>query len=886
MLGAIARGTTDDHASGAGRRRGGDRSPACGRSASTIERRGPAAVRDHGRGWRGPRGARRRRSTPATPGTTMRLLAGMLAGCPFRIDADRRRVAVAAGRCAASSIRSTAMGARIGSDDGRAPLDDRRRRARPASTGRRPVASAQVKSAILLAGLPRRARRRVDRAAADARSHGARVSGVRARRRDVDGTAAVASRGGQAGDGARRRRSTCPATRRRRPSGRRRRRRCPGRRSQLDGVCLNPHRLGFVRGARAHGRDVDDRRSTGEVAGEPVGTHARRARRARRGGDRRRDEVPGLIDELPVLAARAALGGALEVSRRRRAARQGKRPHHGARRRASARSASTPTSGPTGSSIDGVAAADRRHGRCGGRSSAGHGLRARRRSARRGPTIDRRRRRRRGVVSRLRARPGGARRVTTDKIYLVGFMASGKSTIARALAARLRWRAEDIDDLIERRERRTIAEIFAQQGEPYFRAGRARDPAAPAADAPRRRRDRRRHVRRSREPRAHQPRRRVGLDRRAARRSDPAHPARRPPAARRQPRAARAAVRGARRRVPAGARARRAPRACPSPAIVDRILDAIHAAAADRSSSPAPDVLTPCATSILSDIHAQPAGARRRARRRAAVGYDAVLVLGDLVGYGADPGGRDRSDARARARGDHSRQSRQGLRRPRARVALQRRRARVDRVDGATLLDADAARRRCADLPKGPSRSRAGIEICHGAPFDEDYYVFDDGRRGARDRGRARRASASSATRTCRRSSRRADDPAAPATARPTTSSRCRTTGPVLINVGSVGQPRDGDPRAAYGVLDLDARHAPAAPRRLRHRGRAERNQGDCRRLRQRLATGRDSTSETADILLDARGAGAPELTGRRAGSIVRHGERRGSLAGPRTSDL
>jgi shikimate kinase len=60
--------------------------------------------------------------------------------------------------------------------------------------------------------------------------------------------------------------------------------------------------------------------------------------------------------------------------------------------------------------------------------------------------------------------------VTTDKIYLVGFMASGKSTIARALAARLRWRAEDVDDLIERRERHTIADIFAKQGEPYFRS--------------------------------------------------------------------------------------------------------------------------------------------------------------------------------------------------------------------------------------------------------------------------------------------------------------------------------------------------------------------------------------------------------------------------------
>jgi shikimate kinase len=57
-----------------------------------------------------------------------------------------------------------------------------------------------------------------------------------------------------------------------------------------------------------------------------------------------------------------------------------------------------------------------------------------------------------------------------DKIYLVGFMAAGKSTVAAALARRLGWRAEDIDELIEARERRTVAEIFQKQGEPYFRA--------------------------------------------------------------------------------------------------------------------------------------------------------------------------------------------------------------------------------------------------------------------------------------------------------------------------------------------------------------------------------------------------------------------------------
>lgn len=59
--------------------------------------------------------------------------------------------------------------------------------------------------------------------------------------------------------------------------------------------------------------------------------------------------------------------------------------------------------------------------------------------------------------------------MTADKIYLVGFMAAGKSTVARTLAHRLGWRAEDIDDLIERRERSTVAEIFARRGEPYFR---------------------------------------------------------------------------------------------------------------------------------------------------------------------------------------------------------------------------------------------------------------------------------------------------------------------------------------------------------------------------------------------------------------------------------
>ncbi len=60
--------------------------------------------------------------------------------------------------------------------------------------------------------------------------------------------------------------------------------------------------------------------------------------------------------------------------------------------------------------------------------------------------------------------------MTADKIYLVGFMGAGKTTVARVLGKRLDWKVEDIDARIERAERRDIPTIFRADGEPYFRA--------------------------------------------------------------------------------------------------------------------------------------------------------------------------------------------------------------------------------------------------------------------------------------------------------------------------------------------------------------------------------------------------------------------------------
>lgn len=56
-----------------------------------------------------------------------------------------------------------------------------------------------------------------------------------------------------------------------------------------------------------------------------------------------------------------------------------------------------------------------------------------------------------------------------NRIFLVGFMASGKSRIGKLLANKLQYKYVDADDYIEAKTQQTIPQIFEERGEAYFR---------------------------------------------------------------------------------------------------------------------------------------------------------------------------------------------------------------------------------------------------------------------------------------------------------------------------------------------------------------------------------------------------------------------------------
>jgi predicted phosphodiesterase len=200
---------------------------------------------------------------------------------------------------------------------------------------------------------------------------------------------------------------------------------------------------------------------------------------------------------------------------------------------------------------------------------------------------------------------------------------------------------------------------------------------------------------------------------------------------------------------------------------------------------------------ILSDIHANIDALE--AVLTAAATWDRVLVLGDLVGYGAAPKRRHRPRPRARARDGDSRQSRQGGVRAGRRLQLQPGGQVCRRVDAPAAHGEN--REYLRQLPHGPIEIDARMEVCHGAPFDEDHYIFDG--------IDAQRALDTSARQVClfghthlpvvfmAKASALAAD--IPDDELPTMAFEEGTR--YLINPGSVGQPRDGDAPRRLCVL-------------------------------------------------------------------------------------
>ena len=127
---------------------------------------------------------------------------------------------------------------------------------------------------------------------------------------------------------------------------------------------------------------------------------------------------------------------------------------------------------------------------------------------------------------------------------------------------------------------------------------------------------------------------------------------------------------------------------------------------------------------VISDIHANLEAFDTVMAEAKSIGYEKVLLLGDLVGYGADPNAicervRDLK-ADALIRGNHDKVG-SGVESPEGFNAVARN---AIRWTYETLNKEN--REWLAALPAGPLIVDDMIEICHGTPFDEDAYVFDD----------------------------------------------------------------------------------------------------------------------------------------------------------------
>ncbi len=204
---------------------------------------------------------------------------------------------------------------------------------------------------------------------------------------------------------------------------------------------------------------------------------------------------------------------------------------------------------------------------------------------------------------------------------------------------------------------------------------------------------------------------------------------------------------------------------------------------------------------ILSDIHANLEALE--ATLAEARDPDHVLVLGDLVGYGADPNAvveRVRAFPSATfIRGNHDKVG-SGLESVRSFNHLAR-----QAIEWTASTLTPENRDWLAALPQGPIHIDETVEICHGAPFDEDLYIVDDldARHAFRAMQRPLCVFGHTHVPAAFRFTRDLESVGPPRGDR--FELQLESGIQYLVNCGAVGQPRDGDARAAFGWLDTDA---------------------------------------------------------------------------------
>jgi predicted phosphodiesterase len=207
---------------------------------------------------------------------------------------------------------------------------------------------------------------------------------------------------------------------------------------------------------------------------------------------------------------------------------------------------------------------------------------------------------------------------------------------------------------------------------------------------------------------------------------------------------------------------------------------------------------------IVSDLHAN-LEALHAVLAQSAGGYDRAICSGDLVGYGADPNpvcDWVRLNCSVVVRGNHDRAStgQDDLEwfNPVARNAAMWTLQALSRENAGYIVG----------LPRGPVTVDT-FQVFHGSPYDEDEYVVAAGEAGQAFSYLETRVAFfghthvqggfiwnQSRVETILRTPAHSDSQSLPI------DPECA----YMINPGSAGQPRDGDPRAAYVIYDTEAK--------------------------------------------------------------------------------